>query len=132
MRYMGISEEEYSHFMENKGKGAPHHAGYWSGSFAIKDRGVNTRGRGPKADPEKWWDGFDTQTRSNWLKAYMAENLPDIFEIVSIRHTDCDKCGGTGRVRKMSLTPAANGKHEWKEICSRCFGARQDRSIAYR
>ena len=40
--------------------------------------------------------------------------------------------GGGYEEGKMSPTPAANGKHEWKEICPRCFGARQDRSIAYR
>jgi len=132
MRTMDLTDEQYDAFMANKGKGAPHFAGYWSGSFIRQKRGVKTAGKGIKADPERWWGGYDVQTKANWLKAYMAESLGDIFEIVSVRHTDCNRCGGTGRVRKMSLTPAAGGKHEWKEICPRCFGARQDRSVSYR
>jgi tetratricopeptide (TPR) repeat protein len=131
-RTMGLSAEEYDQFMETKAKGAPHFAGYWTGSF-IKQMGrLKTSGRGPKPDPDRWWRQYDTQTKANWLKAFMAEELSDIFEIVRIHHTDCQRCGGTGRVRKMSLTQTASGKHEWKELCPRCFGARQERHIAYR
>jgi tetratricopeptide (TPR) repeat protein len=132
MRTLGLSQEEHNQLMETKAKSAPHFAGYWTGSF-IKQMGrLKTSGKGPKADPEKWWRQYDTQTKANWLKAYMAEELSDIFEVVRVHHTDCQKCGGTGRVRKMSLTPTASGKHEWKELCPRCFGARQERHVAYR
>ena len=42
--------------------------------------------------------------------------------------------GGKGQVKHVSIRGlrALGGKHEWWELCPRCFGAREDRSVAYK
>jgi tetratricopeptide (TPR) repeat protein len=136
-RKMSLDHEEYELLSEAKPKGAPHFATYWSGSFVISARakkGKSSR-KNIRGDPDSWWDKYhDTKTRSTWLKAYAAERLPDLFEIVQVRITPCERCGGKGAVKKTSLKglQALNGGHEWFETCPRCFGAREDRGLAYR
>ena len=68
------------------------------------------------------------------LRAYAAEQLPELFEIVQIRRTPCGKCGGTGQIKHASIRglKALGGGHEWKQTCPRCYGAREDRGIGYR
>ncbi|MDH3591640.1 MAG: hypothetical protein OER88_07170, partial [Planctomycetota bacterium] len=130
---LDMTREEAEQFAETKAKGAPHWATYEGGSFVISKRAKvgSSSKRQIRGDPNKWWDKYDVDTRSGWLRAYAAERL-DLFEVVRINLTDCTRCGGTGKVKKMSLTGLADGRHEWKEVCPRCFGARQDRGVAYK
>jgi len=53
---------------------------------------------------------------------------------VSVRETPCETCGGTGQVKHTSIRglKALGGRHDWKETCPRCYGARVDRGIGYR
>ncbi len=116
------------------GKGAPHWASYWSGSFAISKRastGKSTK-REIRGDPDGWWRQYDdVNTRAAWLKAYAAERV-SLFEVVQVTTTPCERCGGTGQVTKTSAAQLLDGRHEWQERCPRCFGARTDRGIGYR
>ena len=123
---MGLSDEEYELVRESEPASAPHWASYWSGSFILDKRakkGQSTQ-REVRGDPDSWWGAYDdVNTRASWLKAYAAERLPDLFEVVQIRMTPCEKCGGSGQVKHMSIRALADGRHEWMEICPRCFGA---------
>jgi hypothetical protein len=133
-RRLRLTKEELEMLQETKPRGAPHWATYWSGTFVVSKRakiGKSSKER-VAGDPERWWATYrHVNTRATWLKAYAAERL-DLFEVVSIKSTDCERCGGTGRVRKMSLKALADGRHEWKETCPRCFGAGIDRGVGYR
>jgi len=134
---MGLSGEEFEAISKTKAPGATHWATYANGSFVIdpkakRGQSTDTEIRG---DPEDWWKGYgDVQSRSTWLRAYAAENLPELFEIVTIRETACGTCGGTGRVKHMSIRglEALGGRHEWYQTCPRCFGARVDRGVGYK
>jgi|GEM_PF-6870885 len=130
-----LSKDEWDLFSAHHGKGAPHFATYWGGSFIVNRRvpkGKSSK-RTVRGDPDAWWAHYgDVNTRSNWLRAYAVERLPELFEVVYVRNAPCPRCGGTGYVRKMSLTPFGKGQHEWREVCPRCFGAKEDRAIAYR
>jgi tetratricopeptide (TPR) repeat protein len=129
-----LTADEWETFRETKPKGAPHWASYWSGSFVVNRRVKKGRSsaRVVRGDPDSWWARYnDVNTRANWLKAYAAERLK-LFEIVMVRNTPCDRCGGTGSVRKMSLKALPDGRHEWMETCPRCYGAREDRAVGYR
>ncbi|MHC4971005.1 MAG: hypothetical protein ACYTG3_01605 [Planctomycetota bacterium] len=133
-RRLRLNKDEMEMLLETKPKGAPHWATYWSGSFVVSKRAKTGTGTkdAPRGDPEKWWATYrHVNTRATWLKAYAAERL-DLFEVVSIKSTDCERCGGRGQVRKMSLTSTKAGQHEWKELCPRCFGAGIDRGVGYR
>jgi hypothetical protein len=129
-----LTSEEWESFSETRAQGAPHWASYWTGSFVV-DRRVKkgkSSSRVTRGDPDDWWASYnDVNTRANWLKAYAAERLK-LFEVVMIRNTPCDRCGGTGQVRKMSLKGLADGRHEWMETCPRCCGAGEDRAVGYR
>jgi len=129
-----LDGNEMEMLLETKSKGAPHWATYWSGSFVISKRakvGTSTN-ESVKGDPEKWWATYNhVNTRATWLKAYAAEHL-DLFEVVSIKSTDCERCGGRGTVRKLSFMVQKGGQQEWKETCPRCFGAGIDRGVGYR
>ena len=133
-RRLDMDKDELEMLLESKSKGAPHWATYWAGTFIVSKRakvGKSTKRR-VRGDPDKWWYGYrDVSTRATWLKAYAAERL-DLFKVVRITTRDCERCGGTGRVRKLSFQSLADGRHEWKETCPRCFGAAQDRGVAYR
>lgn len=134
---MNISKDEFVEFSKAKVKYSPHYATYWSGTFVVSKRAKKGTGSAKtiRGDPDKWWFQYaDTKTRSTFIKAYAAEHLPDLFEVIQIRTTPCEKCGGKGRVKHMSLRglKALNGGHEWWETCPRCFGAREDRSVVYR
>ena len=133
-RRLELSADEMDMFLESKAKGSPHWATYWTGSFVISKRAsVGKSGKGKiRGDPEAWWERYqEIGVRKNWLKAYAAERL-DLFEVVQINTHPCDRCGGTGTVTKWSPTALADGRHEWKETCPRCFGAGVDRGVGYR
>jgi len=126
-RRLRLDEDEYRRLLAVPKRGAPHWATYWSGTFVV---GKRTRGR--KADPEAWWAAYDDVTkRTTFLKAYAAERIPDLFEVDRVVLRDCERCGGTGQVRKMAFRAPA-GRNEWRETCPRCHGARQDRGVGYR
>ncbi len=132
---MGISAEEYKKFLATRGKGALHFASYGPGSFVVDPRA--RRGKSsPKeirGDPNDWWRGSaDVQTRASFLRALAAEKLTDIFEMMSVRTSGCLSCGGSGQVRKQSMSEVKGVGHEWSELCPRCFGAREDRGVAFR
>ena len=134
---MGITQEEFEDFMKERPRYSPHFATYWSGSFVISKRAKKGKSSANvvRGDPDAWWGRYaDNQTRSTFLKAYAAERLPELFEVVWIRHKPCEKCGGRGQIKHMSLRSlkALGGKHEWWETCPRCYGAKEDRSVAYR
>jgi hypothetical protein len=133
-RRLRLTKDELEMLLETRSKGAPHWATYWSGSFVVSKRAKTGQATkdSPRGDPEKWWATYrHVNTRATWLKAYAAERL-ELFEVVSIKSTDCERCGGRGQVRKMSLTSVKAGQHEWKVICPRCFGAGIDRGVGYR
>ncbi|MGQ0612129.1 MAG: tetratricopeptide repeat protein [Planctomycetaceae bacterium] len=132
---MGISAEEYTRFLATRGKGALHFASYGPGSFVVDPRA--RRGKSsPKeirGDPNDWWRGSaDVTTRTSFLRALAAERLTEIFEMMSVRTSGCTSCGGTGQVRKQSMSEVKGVGHEWSELCPRCFGAREDRGVAFR
>jgi tetratricopeptide (TPR) repeat protein len=133
-RRLGLTGEEAAALAGTRARGALHWASYWSGSFAISKRasvGKSTK-REIRGDPERWWTQYDdVNARAAWLKAYAAERV-DLFEVGQVTMTPCDRCGGTGQVRKTSLTPLADGRHDWQERCPRCFGACEDRGVGYR
>lgn len=134
---MNFDERSYQEFLARRGNIAPHYATYWSGSFILTAR--TSGGKQGKyeirGDPDRWWASYDDPVvRRSFLKAYAAEKLTEVFEVVVVRNTDCEKCGGRGKVKQVSLTSvkALGGAHEWWETCDRCFGCCQDRAIGYR
>jgi tetratricopeptide (TPR) repeat protein len=133
-RRLGLSAEELDVFVASKAKSALHWASYWAGSFIVSTRAAlgQTTKREIRGDPESWWTTYeDVNTRSSWLKAYAAERV-DLFEVVVVNPTPCDRCAGTGQITKSSLNALPDGRHEWQERCPRCFGACEDRGIGYR
>ncbi len=118
----GITGAEYERMLKEARRGAPHFASYGAGSFMVKQRGVKG------GNEHSYWNALNYEGRQAWMRAYAAERLEDIFEIVGVAHRDCSKCGGTGRIKFLSLR---NSK-QWKEVCSRCHGGRTDRAIKYR
>jgi len=133
-RRLQLTDEELEFFLESRAKGAPHWASYWTGSFIVSKRasiGKSSK-RQIRGDPEAWWKFYDDgQTRASWLKAYAAERI-DLFEVVQVNMTPCDRCGGQGHVTKWSVNALPDGRHEWEERCPLCFGARENRGIGYR
>lgn len=131
---MNFDGAQFEAFLGLRTHSAPHWASYWSGSFVLSGRTKKSAPKGgPKADPDLWWNTYtDTQTRSSWLKAFAAERLPELFEVVMVNNRDCERCGGVGQVKKMSFQGVEGVGHEWMEVCPRCFGACQDRGIGYR
>jgi tetratricopeptide (TPR) repeat protein len=136
-RRLGFSDDEMALFAGTKSKGALHWASYWSGTFAISKRAAvgQSTAREVKGDPEGWWTQYDdVNVRASWLKAYAAETL-DLFEVERTTQTACERCGGTGQIRKWSaqgLKALGAGGNDWKERCPRCFGACIDRGVGYR
>jgi len=132
---LDLTEEEYQQFRATKAHCAPHWASYRDGTFIISSRarkGASSAGH-RQGDPEAWWHAFpDVDTRSSFLRAYGAERLPDLFEVVTVRPTACARCGGRGTVHVTSLRPVSDGRTEWDELCPRCFGCGQDRAVGYR
>jgi len=129
-----MSDGEWELLAGSEAQGAPHFASYWSGSFIVSKRAAHGKSskRVIRGDPSGWWDKYqDVSARASFLKAYAAERL-DMFEVVYVRNTPCDRCGGKGVVTKSSVEALADGRHEWQETCRRCYGARVDRGIAYR
>jgi len=134
---MGMSAEDLKALTKTKASGAAHWATYANGSFVMNPNAKKGKSNGKqiRGDPDSWWKNYgDVQTRSTWLRAYAAESLPELFEVVSIRETPCNKCGGTGQVKHASIRglKALGGGHEWRQTCPRCYGARVDRGIGYR
>jgi tetratricopeptide (TPR) repeat protein len=133
-RRLGLTPDEIAVFIGTKARGALHWASYWAGSCIVSKRaslGKSSK-REIRGDPDDWWCAYeDTNTRASWMKAYAAERL-DLFEVVTVNPTPCERCGGTGQVTKMSLNALQDGRHEWQERCPRCFGACEDRGIGYR
>jgi tetratricopeptide (TPR) repeat protein len=136
-RSMGLEKEEIEVIAKTKAKGAAHWTSYGPGSFVIDPkakRGKSTD-KAVRGDPERWWRAYgDINSRSAWLRAYAAEKLPGLFEVVSVRKTACHRCGGSGQVKQGSIhgIRELGGAHEWMENCPRCFGAGHDRGIGYR
>jgi len=133
-RRLGLTGEEVEAFASSKATCALHWASYWAGSFIVSKRAAlgQTTKREIRGDPEAWWTTYDDgNTRAAWLKAYAAERI-DLFEVVQVNSTPCDRCGGTGQVTRSSLNALPDGRHEWQERCPRCFGACEDRGIGYR
>jgi tetratricopeptide (TPR) repeat protein len=133
-RRLGLTPEELAAFLDTKARGALHWASYWAGTFIVSKRASTGKSskREIRGDPDDWWAVYeDVNTRASWLKAYAAERI-DLFEVVQVNTTPCEKCAGTGQVTKMSLTALPDGRHEWQERCPRCFGACEDRGIGYR
>jgi hypothetical protein len=133
-RRLGLREEDYERLRATRFRGAPHFATYWMGSFIISKRAkVGSGASGVSGDPESWWAHYDNvATRSSWMKAYAAERMPGLFEVVQIRTTSCERCGGKGVTRQFSFRSIGAGRHQWLETCKRCYGARDDRGVAYR
>ncbi len=133
-RRLALTGEELALFVATKAKGALHWASYWTGTFIVSKRaalGKSTK-REIRGDPDDWWNGYsDVAPRASWLKAYAAERI-DLFEVVQVNPTPCERCGGTGQVTRMSLIALPDGRHEWQERCPRCYGACDDRGIGYR
>jgi hypothetical protein len=129
----GMTSEEIDAFAGSKTRSSPHWAGYDNGSFVLSERarrGQSTK-RQIRGDPNRWWAGYGNQDKRNWLKAYAAERLK-IIEVVRVITVPCRSCGGTGQVTKSSSNSLSDGRHEWQELCPRCYGACEDRSIGYR
>lgn len=132
---MGLTDDEARDLAATRSTGAPHWAGYWTGSFILSSRakqGAHTD-REPVGDKDRWWAAYgDVGPRVSFLRAYAAERLPALFEVVQVKTPPCEACGGTGRIRHVSVKPLAAGGHEFTMRCHRCFGACQDRVVAFR
>ena len=132
---LNLTDDEFANFRDSKAKGALHWATYKDGTFVISKRARvgKSSAKTRRGDPEAWWSSnTDLSSRATFLKALAVEQLPDLFEVVQVRVTPCRTCGGTGRVKKMSVNSLESTGHEWHEICPRCFGAREDRAVGYR
>ncbi len=134
---LGISDQEFAGLLEAPKTGAPHWATYHHGSWIVSSRARKGKrtARKIRGDPESWWAQYsDSETQGGWLRAYAAERLPKLFEVVSVRLKDCDRCGGRGVLRHTSITgnPSLRGGHEWKDTCPRCFRAQKFRSVSFR
>ncbi|MHC4667816.1 MAG: hypothetical protein ACYTFD_05375 [Planctomycetota bacterium] len=134
---LGLERQQVEELLETRAGGSPHWATYWSGSFIVSRRARRgqTTPKAIRGDPDRWWARYaDGGARANFVKAYAAERLPDLFEVVEVRANECTTCGGKGQVRHVSVRQlsAIRGGHEWLQRCPRCFGARVDRSVAYR
>ena len=140
---LGLTGKELDDFLKDKSHSSPHWANYWSGSFIFSPRAV--RGKHSKrvvrGDKDRWWAAYgDAGPRGSFLRAYAAERLPRLFEMVQVKTPACESCGGKGQVKHMSVHPlsslggsAGNGAgHEWFQRCPRCFGAKHDRVVGYR
>lgn len=134
-RRLGTTDGQVEAFLEDEKTGSPHWASYESGSFIFSKRahkGKSTR-KAIRGDPDRWWDQYgDLETRAGFLRAYAAERLERLFEVVQVKLRDCGSCGGTGIVRHVSVKQLQDGRHEWKQVCPRCFKAARDRSVGYR
>ncbi|MCK6458952.1 MAG: hypothetical protein L6Q95_03565 [Planctomycetes bacterium] len=133
-RRLGLTPDELEVFAKSKARSALHWASYWAGTFIVSKRAAlgQTTKREIRGDPDAWWTAYDdSNTRASWLKAYAAERI-DLFEVVMVNPTPCDRCAGTGQVTKSSVNALPDGRHEWQERCPRCFGACEDRGIGYR
>jgi len=132
---MRLTDDEFARFRADRSRGSLHFATFGHGSFVFDPkakRGASSA-KQIRGDPNSWWLSLtDGSARTTFLKAYAAEKLPDYFEVVSVRLTPCQACGGVGQVKRNSLTPVAGVGHEWWEVCRRCFGARDDKAVAYR
>jgi hypothetical protein len=133
-RRLELTAEELQLLLASKAKSALHWASYWTGSFIVSKRasvGKSTK-REIRGDPDQWWNSYDDNNmKASWVKAYAAERL-DLFEVVQVNNTPCERCGGTGQVTKTSVTALPDGRHEWQERCPQCFGACEERGIGYR
>jgi len=134
---LGLEPRQVDALAARQGKGAPHWASYWSGTFVIVKRlhpQANSQRSRIRANPEGWWHTYsDAEPRMNFLLAYAAERVPELFEVVQVRHEECERCSGHGTLEHVSLNrPIAGVGHEWREVCPRCFGAGYDRIVAYR
>jgi hypothetical protein len=132
---LNLTDDEYAAFQGTKAKGALHWATYKDGTFVISKRARvgKSSAKTKRGDPDEWWaSNTDLSSRATFLKAYAVEKMPELFEVVQVRVTPCRTCGGTGTVRKASVNSVEGVGHQWKEICPRCFGAREDRAIGYR
>ena len=136
-RKMRMTKDEMEGLSKTKAKGALHWTTYGNGSFVLDPRARKGKSSSKdiRGDPESWWRAYgDVSTRSAWLRAYMAEKLPEIFEVVTVRETPCEKCGGKGQVKHASIRglQALGGKHEWNQRCPRCYGSGRDRGIGFK
>lgn len=132
---MRLTDEEFARFRADRSKGSLHFATFGHGSFVFDPKAKRGKpsAKEVRGDPRSWWLSLtDGSSRTTFLKAYAAEKLPDYFEVVSVRLTPCPACGGVGQVRKTSLTPIGGVGHEWWEVCRRCYGARDDKAVAFR
>ena len=137
LKRMRMGEEELVGLSKTKAKGALHWTSYGAGSFVLDPNAKKGKSSSKdiRGDPESFWRSYgDVSTRSAWLRAYAAEKLPQIFEVVTVRQTPCGKCGGKGQVKHSSVRglEALGGAHEWHQTCPRCFGAGRDRGIGYK
>ncbi|MDH3591033.1 MAG: hypothetical protein OER88_04095, partial [Planctomycetota bacterium] len=135
---LGLTDAEYDELLKAPKTGAPHWATYQHGSWILSKRaqiGKKTK-RQTKGDPDRWWMRYnDSQTRGGWLRAYAAECVPELFEVVMVKLRDCDRCGGKGQLTHQSLKGNKNlsgGGHYWQDWCPLCFGAAKQRSVQYR
>ena len=128
---------EFENAAKALARGALHWTSYGSGTFVRAPhakRGKRNRDQ-VVGDPGSWWrSAGDVSSRASWLRAYAAERLPELFEVVTVRKSPCIRCGGRGVVKKGSLhsLKAVGGRHEWFENCPRCYGAQNDRGIGFR
>jgi len=129
---LGIGPGQYADLRGRPATGAAHWASYSHGTFVIGKRTEGIGSRQP--DPEDWWARYDDRSlRKSFLKAWSAEHLPDLFEIVQVYPHDCPRCGGRGKVKHMSFQSVGRaGQHEWWETCPQCWGNCQERAVAYR
>jgi tetratricopeptide (TPR) repeat protein len=132
------TDEEIERLKRSAPSGAAHWATYRDGSFVFDP--VAKRGKSSSAairgDPDRWWNRYnDAASRSSFLRAYAAEKLPRLFEVVRVRYSACAACGGSGQVKRSSVRQVRTvrgNSHEWMENCPRCFGCGRDRAVAYR
>ncbi|MHC4938298.1 MAG: tetratricopeptide repeat protein [Planctomycetota bacterium] len=129
-RELGLTDKQVEEFNRRGSDGSAHWATYHHASF-IFDPFAKPDGRGP----EDWWTQHsDTATRSTVMRAYAAEKLPELFELVRVKYKPCIGCGGNGTRKQSSVRSvrALGNKHAWLEKCDRCWGCGRDRVVAYR
>ncbi len=79
----------------------------------------------PTAD--EWWMKLsDSGSRTDWMKAYYAENGRQL-KIVGERKIDCDRCGATGTIKHGGAQGAV-----FPVTCPRCQGHKTDKGVLYK
>lgn len=137
-----VTPDEVRQFWENRRKGSWRTAGYGAGTFIVEKPQIQAPKRtgggggsggqpGPAFTPPKpptrdqWWAHAAPRDRESWVLAFFVENS-GLFEVGEPKWVNCPTCGGVG------LLSTLTGGGEVAYLCTRCGGARRDKTVRFR